>query len=101
MSLSVLASESRKTIRLSFLPETQAYADSSILIFLVVGSSSDKCPSEIDKGGLGERCNELIGIALPVAAVTSESWLSIVAMKDPNAASDLALSLLSALASLD
>jgi hypothetical protein len=103
MSLSVFASVSRNTVRLSRLLETHAYADSSTLTLLVTGSesSSDWCPSEIDRGALEERCAGMIALPLFPAAPTSESWLSIVAMNNPKAASDLSLSSLSALASLD
>ena len=92
---------SRSTVRLSLLFETHAYSDSSTLVLLAERSSSDWCPSETDIGGLGERCIGWNAFPLSFAAPTSESWLSIVAMNDPKAASDLALSFSSALASFD
>ena len=100
--LSVLVRVSRNTLHLRCLSAIQAYADSLTLILLASRSPSDS-PSEIDTTELGECCNGLkaFPIAAAAAAATSESWLSIVAMKDPNAASDLPLSSLSAFASLD
>ena len=100
ISLSVLARVSCNTLRLRCLSAIQAYADSSTLIRLVSRSPSDS-PSEIDTTELGERCNGLKAFPFAAAAATSESWLSIAAMKDPKAASDLPLSSLSAFASLD
>lgn len=88
-------------IHLSRLLETHAYSDSSAFILFVTGSSSDQCPSEIDREGLGERCARTTALPLLTAAPTSESWLLIVAMNNPKAASDLALSSLRALVSLD
>src|ERR1700678_1052364 len=101
MSLSVFARVSRNTERLSCLFLTHAYADSSILIRLETGCSSDRLPSETDKEGLGERFSGSKTLPLLAAAAFSESWLSMVAMNDPKAASVLALSSPKTLVSLD
>ena len=101
MSLSVLTRLSRSTVHFPFLFTTQANVDSSTLIFLVTGSSSDCCSSETDIGGLGERCMGLKAPPLLAAAPALASWLSMVAMNEPKAASDLDLLSPSAFVSFD
>jgi hypothetical protein len=92
---------SDKELGLPFLPATQAYADSSSLGLFEVGSPSEGSSSATDTEGLVEHCRGPVAAALRAAISTSESWLSIVAMNDPNAASVLALSFGKALMSLD
>src|ERR1700678_1104624 len=101
MSLSVFARVSCNTVHLSCLFLTHAYADSSTLIRLETGCSSDCLPSETDKEGLGECFSSSKTLPLLTAAAFSESWLSMVAMNNPKAASVLALSSPNTLASLD
>ena len=73
MSLSVLERVSRKMVCLSRLLLTQAYADSSTLNFLVMGLSSDCCPSESNTGGLEEHCVGSNTLPFLAAAPTSAS----------------------------
>ena len=92
---------SHQMVRLFSLFLTNAYADLSTLICLELGSSSDCLPSGSNKGGLGERCSGSKTLLFFAADTTSESWLSIVAMNDPNVASILALSSLKTFESFD
>ena len=67
----------------------------------MTGSSPACYPSETNEAGLEGRCAGSVILPLAVAAEVSESFLLIVAMNDPNAASDLALSPSRVLASFD
>src|SRR5271168_2563277 len=102
ISLRVLARVSCKTVCLSRLLETHVNTDSSTLTLLELGSpSSDWCPSEIDTEGLAGPCSGMNILPFLVAALTSKSWLSTVAMNDPKAASVLVLSFPRAATSLN
>lgn len=73
---------SHNLVSLSCLLLTQAYAGSSTLSRLEIGSSSNCRSSGIDIGGLGELCSRSNALPYLFAAPISVSWLSMVAMKD-------------------
>jgi hypothetical protein len=68
-----------------------AKADSSTFGFLVTGSSSDKGSETFMKGDWASHLSPALVPRLAAIAV-SESWLLIVAINDPNAASILSAS---------
>ena len=78
-------------IPVSVSDAAHAKADSSTFDFLVIGSSSDGGSETFVKGDWAPRLSPALVPRLAAIAV-SESWLSTVAMKEPNAASILSVS---------